>query len=144
MARPQKVRAMNRHALGGCQIAEGPRHLYAHFGRGRSHLLSKRCRCVDMYEYIYICYDLCLSGHTECAVDHEQFERCLRALLVLRDAVASTECKGTGMKDIGHFHHFRDMFKLFMNRYFHVKNFKQPNLSRPFLWAPCLLRLVPE
>ena len=58
------------------------------------------------YEYIYICYDLCLSGHTECAVDHEQFERCLRALLVLRDAVASTECKGTGMKDIGHFHHF--------------------------------------
>ena len=60
-------------------------------------------RCVDMYEYIYICYDLCLSGHTECAVDHEQFERCLRALLVLRDAVASTECKGTGMKDSGHF-----------------------------------------
>ena len=55
------------------------------------------------YEYIYICYDLCLSGHTECAVDHEQFERCLRALLVLRDAVASTECKGTGMKDSGHF-----------------------------------------
>ena len=43
MARPQKVRAMNRHALGGCQIAEGPRHLYAHFGRGRSHLLSNRC-----------------------------------------------------------------------------------------------------
>ena len=44
MARPQKVRAMNRRALGGCQIAEGPRHLYAHFGRGRSHLLSKRCK----------------------------------------------------------------------------------------------------
>ena len=43
MARPQKVRAMNRHALGGCQIAEGPRHLYAHFGRGRSHLILTWC-----------------------------------------------------------------------------------------------------
>ena len=83
-------------------------------------------RCIYVYEYIYIWYVLysLLASFRLCLWSWNSLNVVFRALLVLRDAVASTECKGTGMKDIGHFHHFRDMSKLFMNRYFHVKNFK--------------------
>ena len=58
MARPQKVRAMNRRALGGCQKSKGRRHLYAHFGRGRSHLLSHRCRFCYDFTYLKISYSI--------------------------------------------------------------------------------------
>ena len=35
------------HALGGCQNSKSRRHLYAHFGSGRSHLSKKRCISIN-------------------------------------------------------------------------------------------------
>ena len=39
-----KKRGDGCHALFGCQNSKFRRHLHAHFGSGRGHLLSMRCR----------------------------------------------------------------------------------------------------
>ena len=45
------------HALGGCQNSKSRRHLYAHFGRGRGHLLWKRC--TRRHTHTHILYRYC-------------------------------------------------------------------------------------